>query len=190
MSKLLPAGVALLCGGLALSLPVAASAQNPPGPGVNGTVALEGTVDSEYRAANVIVVNTVDGVKHAFQFTKDLLVHGGKSPANAFPGLLEGTTVVVHYTVEGNVQAAQEIDRLGDEGVQRTEGVVTRIDRGKKQITIRFDNGKTETLRLTARAAADAGKDIDQSGTAPTKIVVYYTDESGQKVAHYFKKIS
>ena len=47
-----------------------------------------------------------------------------------------------------------------------TEGVVTHIDRGRKQITVRFDNTKTETFRLTDRAALEATKDIDQVGTS------------------------
>ena len=189
MNKVLPAGLAMLCAGFVLSSPVSVAAQNPQEPG--GTVALEGTVDKEYRAANVIVVNTVDGVKHAFEFTKDLLIHGGRSSGpDALGGLIEGTTVVVHYTVSGGIESAQEIDRVDDAGVEKTEGVVTGIDRGRKQIKIRFDSGRTETFRLTDRAAADAGKDLDQGGTGLTKVVVYYTDESGQKVAHYFKKIS
>ena len=71
-----------------------------------------------------------------------------------------------------------------------TEGMVTRIDRRRKQITIRFDNGKTETLRLTDRAAAEAAKDVDQTGTGATKVLIYYSDDAGRKVAHFFKKVS
>jgi hypothetical protein len=71
-----------------------------------------------------------------------------------------------------------------------TEGVVKRIDRKKKQITVKFDNGKTETFRLTDRAAAETTKDIDQAGTSVTRVVIYYSDEGGQKVAHFFKKTS
>ena len=175
--------VALVAGSVALS------AQSPPP--VRGTIALEGTMKKVYRAANTVIVTTIDGVEHVYHFTKDLLVHGGKGPGvDALEGLREGTTVVVHYTVEGAEQSATEIDRVGDEGLKVTEGVVARIDRGRKQITIRFDNGKTEDLRLTDRAAADAGKDLDQAGAGGTKVIVYYTDEGGRKVAHFFKKIS
>lgn len=39
-------------------------------------------------------------------------------------------TVVVHYAVEGSEQAASEIDLIGGAGLEMTEGVVTRIDRG------------------------------------------------------------
>jgi hypothetical protein len=74
--------------------------------------------------------------------------------------------------------AVHEIDRLGDEGLKSTEGVVMRVDRGRKQIAVKFADGKTETFRLTDRAAEDAGQ-----------VIVYHSDEGGQKVAHFFRKI-
>ena len=168
----------------------AAAQQPPPVGGVTGTIALEGTVQDEYGGANAVVVKTKDGVEHVFHFTKGLLVHGGKGAgADALRGLREGSTVVVHYTVAGGSESAQEIDRIGDEGLKATEGVVTRVDHKRKQIAIRFDDGKTETLRLTERAAEDAGKDVDAASGA-TRVIVYYADEAGHKVAHFFRKTS
>ena len=32
-----------------------------------------------YRAANVVIVTTIDGVQHIYHFAKDLVVHGGIS---------------------------------------------------------------------------------------------------------------
>ena len=174
---------------LAPSASMTLSAQSPPP--VQGTIALEGTMKTFYRALNTIIVTTIDGVEHVYHFTKDLVVHGGKGPGpDALEGLREGSTVVVHYTVTGAEASAREIDRIGDEGLKVTEGVVTRIGRGRKQITIRFDDGRSETLRLTDRAAAEAGKDVDQAATDAVKVIVYYSDEGGQKVAHFFKKAS
>jgi hypothetical protein len=97
-------------------------------------------------------------------------------------------SVVVHYTVASTIASAEEIDQIGDEGMKVTEGVVIRIDRGRKQITIRFYDGKSETFRLTDRAVLDAGRDIDQAAADATKVVVYYRDEQGRKIAHFFKK--
>ncbi len=175
--------------GLAPRVSITLSAQSPPP--VQGTISLEGTMKTFYRAANTIIVTTIDGVEHAYHFTKDLVVHGGKGAgADALDGLREGSTVVVHYTVEGAGQTAQEIDRVGDEGLKVTEGVVTRIARRRRQITIRLDNEKTETFRLTDRAAAEATKDVDQAGTGAPKVVIYYSDDAGRKVAHFFKKAS
>jgi len=161
------------------------------GPPVQRTIALEGTMKTFYRAVNTIIVTTIDGVDHVYHFTKDLVVHGGKGRGmDALEGLREGSTVVVHYTVSEAKASAREIDRIGDEGLKTTEGVVTRIDRGRKRITIRFDDGKSETLRLTDRAAVEAAKDVDQAATTAVKIIVYYSDEAGRKVAHFFKKAS
>ena len=106
------------------------------------------------------------------------MVHGGKDPLS---DLKPGTTVVIHYSADNT---AQEIDRIGPEGLSTTEGIVTKIDRSNKEITIRYDNGKTEKLKLTDRAAADVGKNIGED----TRIVVYYSDDAGGKVTHYFKK--
>ena len=64
-----------------------------------------------------------------------------------------------------------------------TEGVGTRIDPGRKQVTIGFDDGKAWTLALTDRAAAEAGK----AAAGTPKVIIYYSDDAGQKVAHFFK---
>jgi hypothetical protein len=163
--------------------------KRPPLP--NEPVATEGTIKQFYRGLNVVVVKTIDGVEHVYNFTKDLIVHGGKKPGvEALEGLREGTTVVVHYSTSGAKASAQEIDVLGDEGLRMTEGVIKDIDRRKKEITIKFVTGETETFQMTSRAAAESESIFDEAGGRPTKIVVYYSDETGHKVAHYFKRVS
>jgi hypothetical protein len=152
-------------------------AQAPPIPGFTGTLATEATIKDEYKAANKIVVATEDGVEHVYDAAKGLVVHGGKDPLS---DLKVGTTVIIHYTA---ANTTEEIDRVGTDGLSTTEGIATRIDRGKKEITIRYDNGTIEKLKLTDRAAADVGKNIG----ADTRIVVYYSAEAGGKVTHYFK---
>jgi hypothetical protein len=182
---LLGALVVVLVAGVSTPL----SAQSPPP--VQGTVALEGTMKKFYRAANVVIVTTIDGVEHAYRFAKDLVVHGGKGPGvDALEDLREGTTVVIHYASDEAEPAAREIDVVGSEGLSVTEGKVMRIDRRRQQITVRYDNGKTETFRLTSRAVAEAPADVDHAGTNAAKVVIYYSDERGQKIVHFFKKVS
>jgi hypothetical protein len=152
-------------------------AQGPPVQGVTGTIATEATIKAEHQAAHKIVVETKDGAEHVYDAATGLLVHGGTGPLS---DLKPGTTVIIHYT-PGNT--AQEIDRVGADGLSTMEGIATKIDRGKKEITIRYDNGKIEKLKLTDRAAADVGKNIG----ADTRIIVYYSDNAGAKVTHYFK---
>jgi hypothetical protein len=43
---------------------------------------------------------------------------------------------------------------------------------------------------VTDRAAIDAGKEVDPAAAGTARVVVYYADEAGQRVAHYFKRIS
>ena len=157
-------------------------AQNRPP--LQEPIALEGTMKQFYRGANVVIVTTMDGVEHVYQFTKNLIVHGGKKPGvDALEDLRDGTMVAVHYTKSGQYAAAEEIDLLGDEGLKITEGAVTRIDRRKQEITIKYANGSTETLQMTSRAATESHARIDESNGEKTRIVVYYADESGRKVA-------
>jgi len=177
-------------GVVALASSIALGAQSPPPVGgMNGALALEGTTNKVYRALNVVIVKTVDGVEHVLHYTKDLLMHGGRDPgADALRGLQEGNAVVVHYTASGTEETVLEIDRIGDEGLEESEGVVARVDPGHKQITIRFADGRTEMLELTPRAAAEA--EAGDRSTEGAKVVVYFSSEGGRKVAHYFKKIS
>jgi hypothetical protein len=172
-----------LVGVVALAFASDAYAQRPPAiQGVTGTIATEATIKDEKKAGNKIVVATEDGAEHVYDAAKDLVVHGGKNP---LADLKPGTTVVIHYTADNTVH---EIDRVGENGLSVTEGIVSNIDRGKKEITIRYDNGKTETLLLTDRAAVDAGLALRNIPAGSTRVVVYYSDAAKGKIAHYFKQ--
>ena len=167
-----------LLGMVGLGLGITPASAQVPIHGFNGTMATEATIKSEHKAANKIVVATEDGAEHVYDAAKGLVVHGGK---DALADLRPGTTVIIHYT-DGN--QVQEVDRVGPGGLSTTEGIATKIDRGKKEITVRYDNGKTEKLRLTDRAAVDAGKNVGEDA----RIIVYYSEEAGERVTHYFKK--
>lgn len=174
---------------MTVTLPRDAGAQNPPP--VQGTIALEGTINKFYRAANVVIVTTIDGVQHAYHFAKDLVVHGGKgTDASALEDLREGTTVVVHYAAEGSEQAVSEVDIIDGQALAVTEGTVIRIDRGRGQITLRYGNGNTDVFRLTERAATETLQSPKDGVPAGTKVVIYYSDEHGQKTAHFFRRVS
>src|SRR4051812_31267815 len=92
---------------LAIGLPTAMvmAAQSPPP--VQGTIALEGTMKKVYGGAHTVIVTTIDGVEHVYHFAKDVVVHGGKSSGvDALQDLREGSTVVVHYTIQGAEESA------------------------------------------------------------------------------------
>ena len=170
---------------------VALAAQATPVVPQTGTMALEGTMKTFYRGVNKLVVTTVDGMEHVYHFTKDLVVHGGQdSGAEALEGMHEGAMVVIHYTIERGEPTVREIDRVADAGFEVTEARVVRIERGRKLITVRFGDGRTETFQLTERAAAEAPAELEQAQTGTTRVVIYFKDEKGQKVVHFFKKAS
>jgi hypothetical protein len=177
------------CAVALLAVPALHAGQEPPP--VTGTIALEGTVDQTYKAANAVIVKTVDGVRHLFHLTRKTAVHGSESAgAEALRTIKAGSTVIVHYTAAAGEQTALEVDRVDDKGLKTMQGVVTRVDRAGRKISIRLADGSTQTLRLTERAAIDAGNDVDRAAVDATRVVVYYADEAGQRVAHYFKRIA
>ncbi len=182
----------VMAGGLLLVAPLMVAAQErPPIDGVTGTVAIEGAVDKTYAGVNTVVVKTEDGIRHLFHLTDRTAVHGGPATGErALRGLDEGSTVVVHYTTEGAEKTALEVDRVADDGLKVIEAVVAKVDRRAKTITIQLADGTRQTLGLTDRAAVDVGKDVDATGVDAAKVVVYYNDETGRRVVHYFKRVS
>jgi hypothetical protein len=178
-SQLLGGALLLLCA------PLASAQQTPPVHGVTGTIALKGNVDKIYDGANKIIVKTEDGVEHIVNVTKGTKVHG--TNGDSMEGLHQGTSVVVHYTKTGDDLSAEEIDDIGATGLKVTEGVVTRVDRSAKTITLRLPDGTTQQLYLSDRSAADDGKEMAgrESGSS---VIVYYMNDGERKVAHFFKK--
>jgi hypothetical protein len=176
--------------GLSL-VPVALAAQGAPVVPQTGTMALEGTMKTFYRGVNKLVVTTVDGMEHMYHFTKDLVVHGSQdSGVEALEGMHEGAMVVIHYAIVSGEPTVSEIDRVADAGFEVTEARVVRIERGQKRITVRFGDGRSETFQLTDRAAAEAPAELEGAQAGTTMVVIYYKDEKGQKVVHFFRKAS
>ena len=142
--------------------------------------------------ARTIVVKVADGTEHTFHFVKGTTAHGGQDIAagatDTFHGLKEGSQVAVHYTAKGTDETAEEIDDIGHDGLKATDGTITHIDRGAKELTVKTADGTEETYRLTDSAARDAGTDIAKGTEKSTKVTVYYTEEAGHKVAHFFKR--
>src|ERR1700747_1868226 len=94
-----------LLGGLLFGLPALDAIQEPVP--VAGTMALEGTVNKTYAAANTVIVKATDGVEHLFHLTRHTVVHGAKDTGDAaLSGLKEGSRVVVHYAAEGDQKTA------------------------------------------------------------------------------------
>jgi hypothetical protein len=142
--------------------------------------------------AKTISVKMADGTEHTLHFVGKTTVHGaqaaGAGGQDAFHGLKEGGQVAVHYTAKGTDETAQEVDNLGKDGLKATEATVTHIDRGAKTMAVKTAGGVEETYRLSESAARDAGKDVGEGAEKTGKVTVYYTEEAGHKVAHFFKR--
>lgn len=141
--------------------------------------------------ARTIVVKIAGGSNHTFRFLERTAVHGGGEAAagskNVFRGLKEGSQVVVHYSVKETAETAEEVDRIGDDGLKAMDVTVVHLDRGAKTLAVKTADGTEETVRLTRRAAMDAGEEIGKGAETSVKGTVYYTDESGRKLGHLFK---
>lgn len=151
-----------------------------------------GTVMKLDAGAKTVVVKLADGSEHTFHFVKRTTVHGAEDSAVAakdtFHGLKEGSQVAVHYTAKGTDETAEEVDNIGRDGLKSTEGTVTHLDRGAKTLTVKTADGTDQVYRLTDSAAKDAGQDVEAGTEKTAKVTVYYTDEGGHKVAHFFRK--
>jgi Cu/Ag efflux protein CusF len=155
--------------------------------------ATHGTISKIDQAAKTVVIKTADGAEHTYHWSKDTAVHGVKAGDTAakdsWHGLKEGSEVVAHTTKRGGQDTAVEVDKVGDDGLQKTEGTIKQIDRGGKKLVIEGADGTEHTYQLSAHAAEDAGKGLKAGTAKGTKVVVYSTESSGKKVAHFFEKI-
>ena len=155
--------------------------------------ATHGTISKIDRAGKTIVVKSADGSEHVFHWTAGTVVHGGKAAdvaaKDSWHGLKEGSEVVAHSTKRGSVDTAVEVDKVGNEGLKKTEGTIKSIDRGGKKMVVETADGTEHTFALTGHAAADAGKDVAASSEKGTKVVVFSSEQAGKKVAHFFEKM-
>jgi hypothetical protein len=151
----------------------------------------EGTVKTIDSSTKTVVIATKDGTERTFHFGERTAVHGveaaGKGSEEGLHGLKEGTEVAVRYTSRGTVDTAEEIDHIGKDGLKVTEGTLKKIDHGAKTITISTADGTERTFRLLGRAVRDTGRDIEKGTDKSAKVTVYYTEEGGDRVAHFFK---
>ena len=150
--------------------------------------AVDGTVKKIDAGTKVVVVKTDDGTVHIFHYMDDLAVHTGEGAkagsTDTFHGLKQGSLIAVHYSAEGGTETAHEIDNVGKDGLKVTKGTISHIDRTGRNISIKTVGGTEETFRLTGHAADDAGKGVVDG----TRASVYYTEDAGEKTAHFIKQ--
>jgi hypothetical protein len=151
--------------------------------------AVHGTVTKLDSGAKTIAVKTKEGTEHVVHFVDTTTVHGVDAAAkDTFKGVKKGSEVVVHFTTAGVEKTAVEVDKIGKGGMKSTEGAVSAIDRDAKTIGVKTKDGTVETFKIADHATDDAGKDIVKGSEKAAKVTVYYTEESGKKIAHFFER--
>jgi hypothetical protein len=68
-----------------------------------------------------------------------------------------------------------------------TKGTVTKIDKGTKTVVVKSADGTEKTFEYTDNAAKDMGKATGKGVEKGAKVTVYYTEETGKKIAHFFE---
>jgi hypothetical protein len=155
--------------------------------------AVHGTITKLDSGAKTLVVKTKDGTEHTVHFVDKTTVWGAGKTAtgakDAFKGLSEGSEVIVHYTKKGGVDTATEVDKVGKDGLKSIDGTVTKVGKDGKTVVVKSADGTEHTFAVAGHDTADAAKEINKGTDKTAKMTVYYADEGGKKVAHFFEKL-
>jgi preprotein translocase subunit YajC len=143
-----------------------------------------GTVTKVDSATKTVVVKSADGTEHTIKVTGDTAYKGTK---DGFDGLKEGTEVVARTTGKGAEETGVEIGKVGRGSLKVTKGTVTKIDEGTKTVVVKMADGTEKTFEYTGNAGKDVGKAVGKGTEKTAKVTVYYTDEAGKKIAHFFR---
>jgi hypothetical protein len=145
---------------------------------------VHGTVTKVDHATKTVVVKSADGTEHTIKVTGDTAYKGTKE---GLDGLKEGTEVVAHTTGKGVEETGVEIGKVGKDSLKVTKGTITKMDEGTKTVVVKTADGTEKTFEYTGNAGKDVGKAIGKGTEKSAKVTVYYTDEAGKKIAHFFR---
>jgi len=142
----------------------AAAQQPPPIQGVTGTIATETSIDDTTNAGHGIL-GKVRRVLHLNG--KSTVPSGDAAGEEALGGLKKGTRVVVSDAAKS---------------VKEVSGSVVAVSLGERTISVRLSDDSIRTLRLSDEAEAASDPDAN--------VIVYFRNESGQRVAKHFRRVS
>jgi hypothetical protein len=151
---------------------------------------VQGTVKKVDEGAKTVSITTAKGTEETVHFTDKTVVHGTEAGSkDALHGLKVGSEVAVHTTGTGATKTAVEVDHIGKGGLKVVEGTISKVGEGGKTVAVKTADGTEQTFDVTGHAAADVGKATAKGTDKAAKVSVYYTEEGGKKVAHFFKKL-
>ncbi len=155
--------------------------------------AVHGTITKLDSVTKTMVVKTKDGTEHTVHFVDKTAVWGAdKTTAGAkdsFKGLSEGSEVVVHYSKQGTEDTATEVDKVGKGGLQYVDGTVTKVGSGGKTVVVKAADGTEQTFSVVGHDTTESAKALGSAASKSGKTTVYYTEQGGKKVAHFFEKL-
>ncbi len=163
--------------------------------------AVAGAVSKIDKAGKTIAVKGADGTEEVFKYTERTAVRDSHEAGHAakmgvmdtyFAGK-EGSHVVVRYTGKGAEKTATLVDDFGKESLKIGRGTVTHVDRAAHTVAVKTDDGAEATYKLgtdgvveTDHGVVRGSRYIAKEGD---KVVVHYTEDAGDKVVRFFKKI-
>ena len=145
---------------------------------------VHGTVTKVDKSTKTVFVKSADGTEHAVKVTGETTIKGTK---DGFDGLKTGTEVVARTTGKGAEETGTEIGKVGEDSLKVSKGTITKIDEGTKTVVVKSADGTEKTFQYTDKAGKDVGKDVGKGTEKGAKVTVFYTDEAGKKVAHFFR---
>ncbi|HUO35937.1 MAG TPA: hypothetical protein VMU43_13175 [Candidatus Acidoferrum sp.] len=145
-----------------------------------------GTITKVDTGAKTVAVKAKDGTIHTVKWTDDTTVTGLKGGAHgADLAGKEGGHVIVHTTGEGADETARSFDYVGHRTVHVADVTVDDVGEGSKSVAVHTADGTKDTLHVGDHATVDTGKGIEKGG----HYTVYYTEDAGKKVAHFFGRL-
>jgi hypothetical protein len=157
------------------------------------SAAIHGTITKLDSATKTMMIRTKDGTVDTIHFVDKTAVWGADKTAagakDSFKGLSEGSEVVVHYTAKGSENTATEVDKVGKGGLQYVDGTVTKIGSGGKTVVVKAADGTEQTFSVAGRDTTASAKAVGSAANKTGKATVYYTEQGGKKVAHFFEKL-
>jgi uncharacterized protein with beta-barrel porin domain len=175
----------VLAGSMALMLCSAAFA-------VEAVTAVHGTIAKIDAKTKTIVVKTEDGTERTLHVVGKTAVRGADGTKDgakdAFNGLKEGSEVVAQYTTKGANNTAVEVDRIGKDGLQQATGTITQIDQKSRTIAVKTADGSVQTFKMANSTTQEQSKKLAAGTEKSAHVTVYYTQEAGKRVAHFFER--
>jgi len=144
---------------------------------------VHGTVKKVDKSTKTVVVKSEDGTEHTVKITDQATVHGAKE---GFDGLKEGSEVVARCTVNGSEKTTDDLGKVSKDGMKVTKGTIAKIDKSSKAIVVKSADGTEKSFEYTDDAAKDLGRTVGEGSEKGAKVTVYYTEEAGKKIAHFF----